>query len=219
MLKKQSSTTFSVNQNRKNLAVGRRLAAISMAVSAILAAVTMIIGYIGGSTSVVAAGLEFGGDVLASAFVLAGMILASKPVDEEHPYGHGRIELLSGLAVGLILLGGGAGICYRSLQGISEVHYPPQAYAAYPLIGDILVRGVMSVLKFRVGRRIGSVSVLADAWNDAVDVLSAAAALCALLLTLFHPSNFLTADHYGGFAVGLFVIYTGLRVLRDASFD
>jgi cation diffusion facilitator family transporter len=61
--------------------------------------------------------------------------------------------------------------------------------------------------------------VIADAWNDAVDVLSAVAALCALLLTLFDPSKFLTADHYGGFAVGLFVIYTGLRVLRGASLD
>jgi cation diffusion facilitator family transporter len=147
------------------------------------------------------------------------MTLASKPADKEHPYGHGRIELLSGLAVGLILAAGGIGICYRSLQSVTEVQAPPRAYSAYPLIFAILVRSVMSVIKFRVGRGIGSVSVIADAWNDAVDVLSAVAALCALALTFFNPSKFLMADHYGGFAVGLFVIYTGLRVLRDASLD
>ncbi len=77
----------------------------------------------------------------------------------------------------------------------------------------------MSNLKFRVGRRIGSGSLVADAWNDAVDILSAAAALCALGLTLYDPVRFLPADHYGGFTVGLFVIYTGLRVLRDTSLD
>jgi cation diffusion facilitator family transporter len=121
-----------VNQNLKNLAVGRRLAAISIGVSAILAGANGVIGYISGSTSVVATGFELGGDVLASAFVLGGMVLASKPADAEHPYGHGRIELLSGMAVGLILLGGGAGICYRSLQRVSEVHSPPHAYSAYP---------------------------------------------------------------------------------------
>ena len=52
-----------------------------------------------------------------------------------------------------------------------------------------------------------------------MDILSAAAALCALGLTLYDPRRFLPADHYGGFAVGLFVIYTGLRVLRETSLD
>jgi len=77
----------------------------------------------------------------------------------------------------------------------------------------------MSVAKFRVGRRIGSASLIADAWNDSVDVLSAGAALCALGLTEYDASRFLAADHYGGFVVGLFVIYTGLRVLRETCPD
>jgi cation diffusion facilitator family transporter len=119
----------------------------------------------------------------------------------------------------LILAAGGIGIAIARFQRVSEVHAPPRAYSADPLIFAILVRSVMSVIKFRVGRGIGSVSVIADAWNDAVDVLSAVAALRALVLTLFNPSKFLMADHYGGFAVGLFVIYTGLRVVRDVSLD
>jgi cation diffusion facilitator family transporter len=77
----------------------------------------------------------------------------------------------------------------------------------------------MAIVKFRVGRKIGSGSLLADAWNDTVDIVSAGAALSAVGLTLYDPDRFLAADHYGGFAVGLFVIYTGLRVLRDTSLD
>ena len=164
-----------------------------------------------------AAGFEFLGDVLASLLVFVAMTLAAKPADENHPYGHGRIEILAGLSVGIILVAGGLGICWRSLQKITEVHPPPQLYSIWPLLTAIVIRTTMSTIKFRVGRKIGSSSLVADAWNDAVDILSASAALCALALTLSDPARFLPADHYGGFAVGLFVIYTGFRVLRESS--
>jgi cation diffusion facilitator family transporter len=99
-----------------NLRLGRRVAAVSIGASCVLSALNIGIGYVAGSTSVVAAGFEFLGNVVSSVLVLAGMILAAKPADAEHPYGHGRIEILAGLSVGLILAAGGAGICYRSLQ-------------------------------------------------------------------------------------------------------
>lgn len=202
-----------------NLRLGRRVAAASIVASCLLSASNVWIGYAAGSTSVVATGFEFLGDVLASVLVFAGMALAAKPADGNHPYGHGRIEILAGSSVGLILVAGGIGICVRSLQKVADVHAPPDTYSVYPLLGAIGIRTVMSTLKFRVGRGIASGSLIADAWNDAVDILSAMAALCALGLTLYDPSRFLEADHYGGFAVGLFVIYTGIRVLRDTSLD
>ncbi len=195
------------------------MAIFSILASVVLASANVIVGLRAGSTSVVAAGLEFGGDVLASTFVFVGMIIASRPADSDHPYGHGRYETLAGLVVGMILATGGVGICWRSLQKVSEFHEPPSAYAVWPLVAAILVRSVMSTIKFRVGRRIQSASLVADAWNDAVDILSAAAALVALGLTLYNPSQFLAADHYGGFAIGLVVIFTGLRVIRDTSLD
>jgi cation diffusion facilitator family transporter len=205
--------------NAGDLRLGRRVAAVSIVASCLLSISNVWIGYVAGSTSVVAAGFEFLGDVLASVLVLAGMTLAATPADAEHPYGHGRIEILAGLSVGLILATAGIGICFRSLQKITEQHPPPDLYSIWPLLAAIAIRTGMSTVKFRVGRRIGSASLVADAWNDAVDILSAAAALCALGLTLYDPGRFLPADHYGGFAVGLFVIYTGVRILRQTSLD
>jgi cation diffusion facilitator family transporter len=199
--------------------LGRRVARISIVASCLLAALNVSIGLLAGSTSVFAAGVEFLGDVVASTFVLIGLTLAARPADENHPYGHGRIEILAGLTVGMILGLCGVGICYRSLLRVGEVHAPPGAYAMAPLIVAIAVRGVMSTVKFRVGRRIGSAALTADAWNDAVDILSAITALAALGLTLHDSVRFLAADHYGGFAVGMFVVYTGLRVLRNSAMD
>ena len=199
--------------------VGRWIATAGIAASAILATSNIVVGLITRSTSVVAAGLEFAGDVLASTVVLLGIVVAGRPPDANHPYGHGRIETLAGFVVGMILVAGGAGICWNSLQAVGEPHPPPSSAAIVVLVLAIGVRGIMSALKFRIGRRIGSTSLVADAWNDTVDILAALTALTAVVLTIYDPSRFLAADHYGAFAVGIIVMLTGVRVLRDASLE
>ncbi len=197
--------------------IGKRVALASIAVSGTLAAVKITVGILGRSASVLADGFESAGDVVASSAVFFGFAVASRPADEEHPYGHGRYETLTGLLVGLILLLAGIGICYRSLRGLQEVHQVPAFYGIWALLASMISKAVMSAVKFRYGKRIRSAALTADAWNDFVDILSALTALTALGLTLLDPSRFLAADHYGGFAVGLFVIFTGIRVARDTS--
>jgi cation diffusion facilitator family transporter len=103
---------------------GQRVAAASMAISGALAVVKLIAGIKGHSTSVVADGLESASDVFASGFVLLGLTLAAKPADEDHPYGHGRIEILTGLLIGLGLSAGGALICHGSVAGVVLRKWP-----------------------------------------------------------------------------------------------
>lgn len=198
---------------------GRRVAVAGIVASALLATLNIAVGILTNSTSVVATGVEFAGDVLASTVVLIGMIVAVKPADENHPYGHGRIETLAAFLVGVILVVGGIGICWNSLQEVGETHAAPSPAAIVVLVIAIALRGIMSVVKYRVGRRIRSASLVADAWNDMVDILAATAALTAVALAMYDSARFLAADHYGGFAVGIVVILTGLRVLRDASLE
>jgi cation diffusion facilitator family transporter len=198
---------------------GRRVALASMASSALLAAANIVVGLLTQSSSVFAAGLEFAGDVLVSSIVLLGMIVAVKPADSDHPYGHGRVETLAAFAVGLILAAGGIGICWISLQPIGQRLAPPSSAAIVVLIFAASIRGIMSAVKFRVGRRINSAALVADAWNDTVDILAAIVALTAVGLAMYDPGRFLAADHYGGFAVGIIVVLTALRVVRDASLE
>jgi len=198
--------------------VGRMVALAGIGASALLATLNIVAGLMTGSTSVLATGVEFAGDVLASAVVLLGMIVAVRPADSNHPYGHGRIETLAAFTVGLILVAGGVGICWNSLRAVGEQHPPPSAAAVAVLCVAIVVRGAMSIVKFRTGRRIRSAALVADAWNDRVDILGAGVALIAVALAMSSP-RFLAADHYGGFAVGIIVILTGGRVLRDASME
>lgn len=188
-----------------------------MAVSASLAVSKLIIGFLTGSNSVLADGVESAGDVLASGLILVGLYVAARPPDDNHPYGHGRFETLTGLAVGVGLSFVGLLITWHSLQEIGSTHAPPALYAIWPLIASVILKFFLATYKFRVGRSIRSSALVADAWNDTVDILSGSVALCAVGLTLYDPSRFLAADHFGGAAVGLIVVVLGLQVIRETS--
>jgi cation diffusion facilitator family transporter len=196
---------------------GRSVAIASMGISAALATAKIVVGLHANSTAVVSDGLESVGDVLTSGLVLVGLLIAAKPPDSDHPYGHGRLETLSALVVGMILIASGSLIAFRSLQRAWESQHTPAAYAVWPLIASIAVKSAMSLTKWRLGRRIRSAVLSADAWHDTVDILSGSVALIAVGITLADPTRFAAADHLGGSAVGLIVIFVGMRVVRDTT--
>lgn len=190
-----------------------RAAQASIAVSAILATVKIWVGLLAGSVAVVSDGVESAADFVTSGFVLVGLWVASKPPDEDHPYGHGRFEILVGLGIGVLLVATGAAISVRALEQRYVVHHP-RIYAIWPLIGSIAIKSTLGAMKFRLGRRSGSSGLTADSWNDAVDVVSGAIALIGVLLAIASP-QLASADHYAGFLIGLIVIFIGFRVVRE----
>ncbi len=200
-------------------AIGRRAAALSIGLSAVLAVSKIVIGILARSTSVMADGFESAGDVLTSSIVFIGLLIGPRPADKEHPYGHGRAESIAGLIVGVLLATTGAAIAWTSLQQVKLVHEPPKLFGLWPLLVSLVVKIGLSIYKFRVGRRVGSSALIADAWNDSVDILSGFSALTALGLTLADPVRFIAADHFGGFAIGCIVVSTGFRVTRDSSME
>ncbi|HTX38653.1 MAG TPA: cation diffusion facilitator family transporter [Bryobacteraceae bacterium] len=196
---------------------GQAIALIGMAVTAVLAVLKILIGLAGRSTAVVADGLESAGDFLGSGIVFLGLTVAAKPPDEDHPYGHGRVEILSGLLIGLALAAGGALISAFSLDHLGRPEPPLAGYVVWPLLLSLAAKSSLAGVKFRYGRKINSAALTADAWHDATDSISAIAALCAVGLTLLDPARFGNADRYGGFVVGLIVISAGVRVTWDTS--
>jgi len=196
---------------------GRGIAAVGMAISAALAVIKILAGLAGHSTAVVADGLESTSDVFASGFVLLALTLAAKPADADHPYGHGRVEILTGLLIGLALTAGGAIISYGSLESVGQPHPGVAAFVLWPLFASAAAKSGLAVFKFRYGRKLESAALIADAWNDTVDTVSATAALIAAGLTLSDPLRFPNADRYGGFVVGLLVVTMGLRVVRETA--
>jgi cation diffusion facilitator family transporter len=199
---------------------GRRIAAVSVGVNLVLAVAALWAGLAGSSTTVLSAGVEFAADVAASLVVMAGFWYASKPADVNHPYGHGRAETLTGLVVGLALLLVGAALVARGFLMIGEgSHVVPATFTVWPLVVSLVAKSGLMATKWRLARRLGSQALLADAWNDSVDVLSSLAALVALGLALYAPDRFAAADAVGGVLVGIFVITAGVGIVRSTSLD
>jgi cation diffusion facilitator family transporter len=197
--------------------IGQRVAVTGMIVSGALAVIKIYAGIHGHSTAVVADGFESAADVIASGFVLFGLTIAARPADENHPYGHGRVEILTGLVIGLVLTAGGSLISWESVHRLSMRSAPVEAFVVWPLLISLTAKTSLASLKFRYGRKLKSAALTADAWNDAMDTVSALAALLAVGLTLMNPERFAAADRWGGCIVGLIVIYGGVKVTRDTS--
>lgn len=191
----------------------RRISALSLGASAVLAAVKISVGLAAASTAVVSDGVESASDCFTSGLVLLGLWIASKPSDSDHPYGHGRFEILTGLTIGVLLAIIGTGICLQSLVRREMLH-PLATYAVWPLLLSIAVKAFFASAKYRMGKRTGSSSLSADAWHDLLDMTSGLVALVGLSLALYR-TDFISADHWAGFAVGLIVIFVGLRVARE----
>lgn len=194
----------------------RQIAILGMVVSGLLAVIKLVAGWRAHSASVMADGFESAADVFASGLVLVGLIIASRPADKDHPYGHGRVETLTGLLLGFFLLVAGILISWHGLRGAEDA-VVPAAWAVIPLIVSIIAKSGLVAVKYQHGKTIGSSSLLADAANDAIDILSGAVALGALSLTLWKPVDFRYADHYGAFAVGVIVVGTAIRIIYDTS--
>jgi cation diffusion facilitator family transporter len=203
----------------RKLALAKRVTAVGMAVSGLLALTKLVIGWLAHSTAVFADGLENVGDLFGSGMVLYGLFVASKPPDKEHPYGHGRSETIAGLAVGFLLAGSGLAICYQSIRRLHTAAEIPNFYAIWPLVASIVIKSGLSFGKFKFGGRLQSAALLADGWHDGLEIISGLVALAALGLTLYDPTHFAAADHWGGFAVGVIVLATSFHVVRNTSHE
>jgi cation diffusion facilitator family transporter len=192
-----------------------RIALAGMVASALLAVLKIAVGLAAHSVAVVSDGMESGADFVTASLVWVGLWIAAKPADQDHPYGHGRFEILAGLAIGMLLSAVGAAICVGSVQQRDAPHVPG-LFSVWALMASIAVHGTFAAMKIREGRRAGSGSLTADGYHDLVDLFSGCAALTAVLLSNFVPGLH-AADHYGGFVIGLIVIFLGLRVSRDTA--
>jgi cation diffusion facilitator family transporter len=194
-----------------------QIARTGMVVSGLLGALKIGVGLVGHSAAVTADGFESAADVFTSGMVLVGMKIAARPPDENHPYGHGRVEILTGLLLGFLLFGTGLIIALHAWSGAGSVAVAPAAYAIWPVVISIGVKFAMVTYKRRAARQLSSSALRADAANDAVDIVSGVVALTSLLLTLEYPDRFSRADQYGAFIVATIVMATAVRVAYEAA--
>ena len=173
----------------------------------------LIVGTVSGSVSITADALNNLSDASGSILTLVGFRLASKPADEEHPFGHARFEYLSGLAVAVLILFIGFELGKSSLEKIlhpTAVEF--SAVAAGVLAASILVKMWMFVFNRRLGNHIHSTTLMATAIDSRNDCITTAAVLGAALLERY--AN-IRVDGVAGLAVAVFILNSGWNLARD----
>lgn len=173
----------------------------------------LLAGLISGSVSVMADAFNNLTDASSSLVTLLGFKLAEKPADPHHPYGHARVEYLSGLVVAAMILFIGAELAKSSVEKILH----PEAVAFTWLTAGILAASILVKLWLAgfcrtLGKRIDSAALEATAADSRNDVISTAAVLLAGLLSMFFGVQI---DGFVGLAVACFILYSGVGIARD----
>lgn len=170
-------------------------------------------GLLSGSMSIIADAVNNLTDASSSLVTVLGFRLARQPADKDHPYGHGRYEYLSGLAVAALILVLGAEL----VQGSFERIFSPTAVEFTGLTAAILLLSMavklwMSLSLNRVGQKIDSSALRAAAVDARNDVLASGAVLLGCLAERFFTWKI---DGWMGLAVAAFILYSGWQVAKE----
>ena len=156
------------------------------------------------------------GDIASSAVTLIGFSMASKPADKEHPYGHERVEYIAALIVSMLII---AAALELGLSSIKEIINGSTAdYDVYSIIVlgvAILLKLFQSYVNRSLGKVISSVALKATALDSLTDAIATTIILVCALLSYFLKWSFL--DPYAGIAIALFIIYSGIKMIKESS--
>ena len=174
----------------------------------------LIAGIISGSISVTADAFNNLSDAGSSIVSLVGFKMAAQPADEEHPFGHGRMEYVSGLIISFLILLMGFELAHESvLKMISPKDIRFSWLTLCILIASVLVKLWMGLFNLTLGKRINSTSMKATAADSISDCISTSAVIVAMLVFYFAGVNI---DSIIGLLVALFILYNGVKTFRES---
>ncbi|OBY78931.1 cation transporter [Paenibacillus sp. KS1] len=187
----------------------------------LLAGVKGIAGFLSGSQALIADAFHSASDVAGSFAVLVGLKAAKRPPDKDHPYGHGKAESIAAIVVSVLLLVVGIELAISAAKSIwNGKVVVPEWYALAAIILSIVAKESMFQYKFRLGKRLSSQALIANAWEHRSDVYSSIAALAgvggAMIGGRLGISWLLYLDPIAGAVVALLVLRMGYRLVLDS---
>ena len=173
----------------------------------------LVIGTISGSVSIRADAVNNLSDASSNIVTLVAFQLARKPEDAEHPYGHARIEYLSGLAVAAMILLIGVELAKESFHKILSPEPVSFSWALVAVLGmSIAVKLWLAVFNRTLGKKIKSTSLMATAADSRNDVITTGAVLLAAVTARLTG---LELDGYVGLLVAGFILWSGIGIAKD----
>lgn len=194
---------------------GKLAGAVGISTNLFLCISKIMIGLISNSIAIIADGLNNLADASSSLITLIGFRLAAKPEDEEHPYGHARIEYLTGTIVSIFIIIIGIKLLTTSFQ---KILHPDPLQFSYTMIAIlILAIGIkvwQAFFNIRIGELIHSSTIKATGMDSRNDVIATSAVLISIIIGKLSG---LQLDGYMGSLVSLFIIYSGIQLIKETS--
>jgi cation diffusion facilitator family transporter len=160
-----------------------RVALLSVISNTALVLMKLVVGILIGSVSVISEAIHSGMDLVAAIIAWFSVRTSSKPADEDHPFGHGKIENVSGTVEALLIFLAAGWIIY---EAVKKFVHPEPIETAVLGVGVMLISAVTNVIVsnklFKVGRETDSVALQADAWHLRTDVYTSAGVMAGLAL-------------------------------------
>lgn len=190
-----------------------RVVIITILMNIILVFIKIIGGHISNSRALLADGLHSASDIATSVGVIIGITLAKKPRDDQHQYGHEKVETMITffLAMALLYTGGKIGIdtIFTILRGEKSI---PGKIAPYIALVSVFIKEWQYQMAYRVGKKVNSNALIADAWHHRSDALSSIAAFIGIVGARL---GFYILDPLAGLIVAILVIKVGFDIFKE----
>lgn len=181
-----------------------------------LALIKGFAGIFGNSYALIADAIESTTDIFSSLLVLFGFKYAKRPADENHPYGHGKIEPLITFLVVAFLCTSATIIAYESIQNIQTPHKVPKPWTLIVLGGIILWKEISYRIVSKKSKQINSSSLKADAWHHRSDAITSIMAFIGISIALIFGKGYETADDWAALFASGFILYNSYLIFRPA---
>ena len=194
-------------------AYGKLAGIVGILSNSLLCVMKMLIGFLSGSIAIVADAVNNLADASSSLITLVGFKLASMPEDDEHPYGHARMEYLAGMAVSVMIIIVGVELGKSSIEKI--LHPSPLEFSwavVIVLLLAIAIKVWQSLFNISAGKKINSLALIATGTDSRNDVISTSVVLAGVLMGHFLNVQI---DGYLGLAVALFILWSGISLIKE----
>lgn len=181
-----------------------------------LALIKGLAGVFGNSYALIADAIESTTDIFASLLVLLGFKYAKRPADDNHPYGHGKIEPLITFGVVAFLVVSATIIAYESVLHIQIPHKSPKPWTLIILGIIIIWKEISFQIVIKKSKQTNSSSLKADAWHHRSDALTSVMAFIGISIALIFGKGYETADDWAALFASAFILYNGYLILRPA---
>lgn len=181
-----------------------------------LALIKGLAGFLWNSYALIADAIESTTDIFASFLVLLGFKYAKRPADENHPYGHGKIEPLITFGVVASLVVSATIIAYESIQNIQTPHKIPKSWTLIVLGLIIIWKEISFQIVISKSKQTNSSSLKADAWHHRSDAITSIMAFIGISIAIIYGKGYKTADDWAALFASAFILYNAYLIFRPA---